>query len=177
MSQNRGVRPMPAVMTTAAQVNLAAVAAFSLLLVIVHVLKPEIDPSWRMISEYEIGRHGWLMRLAFVCWSVSVFAVAVALWPYASILGDVALVVVGVGPIGVCWRFGHDEGVRRGVEGVSEQNERAWVRVGCAVSSQPIRAGVVPCSLPRHCIRVCAESSRRWEWPAPGWARRVWRIW
>jgi Protein of unknown function (DUF998) len=87
-------------MTTAAQVTLAAVAAFSPLLIIVHVLKPEIDPSWRMISEYEIGRHGWLMRLAFVCWSVSVLAVAVALWPYASILGDVALVVVGVGPLG-----------------------------------------------------------------------------
>src|SRR5215207_3624844 len=91
---------MTAVMSTAAQVTLAAVAAFSLLLVIVHVLKPEIDPSWRMISEYEIGRHGWLMRLAFVCWSVSVFAIAVALWPYASGLGDVALVVVGVGPLG-----------------------------------------------------------------------------
>jgi hypothetical protein len=51
----------------AAQVALAAVAAFSILLVRVHVLKPEIDPSWRMISEYEIGRYGWLMRLAFVC--------------------------------------------------------------------------------------------------------------
>jgi hypothetical protein len=91
---------MTTVTSTAAQITLAAVAAFSSLLVLVHVLKPEIDPSWRMISEYEIGRHGWLMRLAFVCWSVSVFAVAVVLWPDALILGGVALVVVGVGPLG-----------------------------------------------------------------------------
>jgi hypothetical protein len=85
---------------TAAEVSLAAVAAFSLLLAIVHVLKPEISPSWRMISEYEIGRYGWIMRLAFVCWSASVFAVAVALQPYASFLGSAALFVVAVGPLG-----------------------------------------------------------------------------
>ena len=79
---------------------LVGVGAFSLLLVVLHVLKPEIEPSWRMISEYEIGRHGWLMRLAFVCWSASVVAVAAALWPYASFLGAAALVVVALGPLG-----------------------------------------------------------------------------
>src|SRR5262245_23784044 len=87
-------------MFLAAQVALAAVAAFSILLVTVHLLKPEIDPSWRMISEYEIGRYGWLMRLAFVCWSVSVVADAVVLGPYASTLGQAALVVVALGPLG-----------------------------------------------------------------------------
>jgi hypothetical protein len=87
-------------LSVAAQVSLAAVAAFSLLLAIVHVLKPEIEPSWRMISEYEIGRYGWIMRLAFVCWSASVFAVAVALQPYAAFIGSAALFVVAVGPLG-----------------------------------------------------------------------------
>jgi hypothetical protein len=86
--------------SVAAQVSLAGVAAFSLLLAIVHVLKPEISPSWRMISEYEIGRYGWIMRLGFVCWSASVFAVAVALQPYTGILGGAALFVVAVGPAG-----------------------------------------------------------------------------
>ena len=59
---------MTAITSVAAQLSLVAVGAFSLLLVLLHVLKPEIDPSWRMISEYEIGRYGWAMRLAFVCW-------------------------------------------------------------------------------------------------------------
>jgi hypothetical protein len=43
-------------------------AALSLLmLLLLHLLEPELDPAWRMISEYEIGRFGWLVRLAFFC--------------------------------------------------------------------------------------------------------------
>jgi hypothetical protein len=34
-----------------------------------------------MISEYEIGRYGWLMTLAFFCWGGSVLALLTALWP------------------------------------------------------------------------------------------------
>lgn len=79
---------------------LASVGAFSVILVLLHVLKPELDPSWRMISEYEIGRYGWLMRLAFVCWSVSVAAVDVALSPSLSTAAVVALGIVATGPLG-----------------------------------------------------------------------------
>ena len=42
-------------------------AIFLGLLALLHFLKPELDPAWRMISEYEIGRFGWMMRLAFFC--------------------------------------------------------------------------------------------------------------
>ncbi len=79
---------------------LAAVGAFSVILVILHFLKPEFDPSWRMISEYEIGRYGWLMRLAFVCWSASVVGVDVALSPSLSTAAVVALAIVAIGPLG-----------------------------------------------------------------------------
>jgi hypothetical protein len=96
----QGSWSMMATSSVAAQVALAAVAAFSLLLAVVHVLKPEISPSWRMISEYEIGRYGWFMRLAFVCWSASVFAVAVASQPYVHFLRSAALFLVAVGPLG-----------------------------------------------------------------------------
>jgi hypothetical protein len=54
---------MTATASVAAQVSLAAVAAFSLLLAVVHVLKPEIKPSWRMISEYEIERYASVARV------------------------------------------------------------------------------------------------------------------
>jgi Protein of unknown function (DUF998) len=39
-----------------------------------HVLKPEMDPSWHMISEYALGRHGWIMRLAFISLAISCVA-------------------------------------------------------------------------------------------------------
>jgi len=35
-----------------------------------------------MISEYEIGRFGWMMRLAFFCWSAAVLAMLISIWPY-----------------------------------------------------------------------------------------------
>ncbi len=34
-----------------------------------------------MISEYEIGRFGWMMRLAFFCWGASVLALLITIWP------------------------------------------------------------------------------------------------
>ncbi len=55
--------------------------AFLGFLLLLHILEPEFDPSWRMISEYELGRYGWLMSLAFICWSGSVLALIVALRP------------------------------------------------------------------------------------------------
>jgi hypothetical protein len=83
-----------------AGIALIAVGGFALLLVLLHFLKPENDPSWRMISEYEIGRWGWLMRLAFFCWSVSYFALAVALWHQVLFVDEVLLFVIAVGALG-----------------------------------------------------------------------------
>jgi hypothetical protein len=48
---------------------------FVLILIVLHFLKPELDPKWRMISEYEIGKYGWLMRIAFFSWGLSTLSV------------------------------------------------------------------------------------------------------
>src|SRR5215813_11922894 len=87
-------------MQSAADVGLAGALAFSILLVLLHFLKPENDPSWRMISEYEIGRYGWLMRLAFFCWSIGFLGLAVALWQQASMLAEGLLAIVAIGLVG-----------------------------------------------------------------------------
>jgi hypothetical protein len=52
---------------------------FVVILVLLHFIKPELDPKWRMISEYEIGKHGWLMRLAFVVWGLGVLCLLLKL--------------------------------------------------------------------------------------------------
>lgn len=57
-------------------------AIFLIILFLLHFLKRELDPSWRMISEYEIGRFGWMMRLAFFCWGASVLAMLITIWPF-----------------------------------------------------------------------------------------------
>ena len=56
--------------------NLAYVslALFVIALFTLHFLKPEFDPKWRMISEYEIGKYGFVMRVAFFLWGIGVLA-------------------------------------------------------------------------------------------------------
>lgn len=87
----------------AAEVALISVSVFSILLITFHFLKPENDPSWRMISEYEIGRWGWLMRIAFFFWSVSCFALVVALFHHVSVIGEILLAIVAIGPLGAAF--------------------------------------------------------------------------
>ncbi len=55
---------------------------FLSVLFLLHFLKRELDPAWRMISEYEIGRFGWMMRLAFFSWGGSVLAMLIVVWPF-----------------------------------------------------------------------------------------------
>ena len=80
-------------------------AAFLVILFLLHFLKPELAPSWRMISEYEIGRYGWMMRLAFFCWGGSVLSLVVALWDSLRTVGGkigyVWLILIGIALFGV----------------------------------------------------------------------------
>jgi hypothetical protein len=79
-------------------------AAFLALLALLHVLEPEFNPSWRLISEYEIGNCGWMMRLAFFSLGLSCLALPVAVRRYAGTLdgriGLVLLAFVAAGLIG-----------------------------------------------------------------------------
>jgi len=72
---------------SAARISVILSSVFLAILVLMHFLEPEFDPSWRMISEYELGRFGWMMSLAFFCWGGSVLALLVALWPSLRTIG------------------------------------------------------------------------------------------
>ena len=71
----------------AARLSLAASALFLVLLAALHIVKPELDPSWRMVSEYEVGRYGWMMSLAFLSLVVSCVAVCIAIRPAVQTIG------------------------------------------------------------------------------------------
>jgi hypothetical protein len=64
---------------SAARVSVTSATAFLALLALLHLVRPELDPSWRMVSEYAIGSYGWLMVLAFFSLSLSCLSSAVAL--------------------------------------------------------------------------------------------------
>jgi hypothetical protein len=58
---------------------LAIVALASL-----HILKPDIHPSRTMISQYALGRHGWVMALCFAAFAAACACVFAALAGHAS---------------------------------------------------------------------------------------------
>jgi Protein of unknown function (DUF998) len=68
---------------------------------LLHVLSPEFAPSWRMVSEYANGRYGWVLSLMFLCWAISTWLLAYALYPLArtwpAMLGIGLLIVAGIG--------------------------------------------------------------------------------
>src|SRR5512134_468294 len=61
----------PALSLTAAGWSLAAAVTTLVLLAALHVLSPEFDPSWRMVSEYALGDYGWVLSLMFLTWATS----------------------------------------------------------------------------------------------------------
>lgn len=69
-------KPLSPFAINMARVSIVSAAAFFILFTLLHFLKPEIDPSWRFISEYQLGQYGWMMHLAF--WSLAVSAAS--LW-------------------------------------------------------------------------------------------------
>lgn len=70
---------MPLLSTLAAQSSFFASGLFILLLAALHFLRPDLDPSWRFISEYELGNYGWMMRLAFFALALSCVSLVVAI--------------------------------------------------------------------------------------------------
>jgi hypothetical protein len=93
---------MASVSTVAAVYSLGAVTLAVALVALLHRLEPDFDPSWRMLSEYSLGRYGALMRVAFLAGGTAVIAVALALagsaWPES-----LGLILVAIGPLGAAF--------------------------------------------------------------------------
>jgi hypothetical protein len=86
----------------AARVSIAAGATFIVLLGALHFLRPDLDPSWRFISEYEIGDFGWLMRGAFFALALCCASLGLALLHQArSLPGRLGLVLLAVSAAGM----------------------------------------------------------------------------
>jgi hypothetical protein len=74
-----------------------------LCLLVLHFVSPEFKPSWRMISEYALGKHKWLITLFFVFWAMASALLAFQLWGIVNGLwarvGVVLVFVSGIGEL------------------------------------------------------------------------------
>lgn len=74
---------------------------FIVILTLLHFIKPEIDPSWNFISEYQVGRYGWLMQTAFISLGLSCTFLAIGLWKELNIIGKIGLILLIISAVGM----------------------------------------------------------------------------
>jgi hypothetical protein len=76
---------------------------FILLFILLHLLKPEIDPTWQPFSYYLIGEYGWLMQTAFLVLGLSFFALSIGVFKglgtWRAKVGAFLLVLAGIGNV------------------------------------------------------------------------------
>lgn len=66
------------------------------LIILAHVLNPEISMRHRMMSELSLGKFGWVMDLAYICWMIAHIVVAKGLLPFVPVSLGFLLGLVGV---------------------------------------------------------------------------------
>lgn len=74
---------------------------FLVILTLLHLIKPELAPSWNFISEYQVGRYGWLMQLAFLLLGLACIFLVISLWNTINILGKIGLVILMLSAAGM----------------------------------------------------------------------------
>lgn len=76
-------------------------------LLILHFVSPEFKMSWRMISEYALGNHKWLVTAFFIFWGLASMLLAFLLWHVVSSLwsqiGVILVLISGVGAMMGGW--------------------------------------------------------------------------
>ena len=68
-----------AISTRAARLAIIAIIFYQILLIALIFLRPDLAPSWHTISEWAIGRYGWIMSGAFLISALSYAALFVML--------------------------------------------------------------------------------------------------
>jgi len=94
--------PVVASSRIAARLSFAAAALSLVLLAALHVLSPEFDPSWRMVSEYASGDYGWVLALMFLSMAGSSVALFFAIKSQIrTIVGKIGLVFLLAAAVGL----------------------------------------------------------------------------
>ena len=72
-----------------------------LCLLTLHFVSPECKPSWRMISEYALGKYKWLITAFFYLWGIASIILSTLLWSeVSSTWGKIGVILVLISGIG-----------------------------------------------------------------------------
>jgi hypothetical protein len=102
MQSEKIARDSAAVSKSVVQIPLAGCGLFLALLLLINLIRSDLDPTWHFISEYEIGAMGWMMQLAFVSFGVAHFALVKLLSPsLIGLLGRFSMLLLLVAGLGL----------------------------------------------------------------------------
>ena len=90
--------------TISQRVVFACAAYYVIVLIALHILKPELDPRFMFMSAYALGDYGWLMTTTFFVLGLAAFAVAAGLRDVqqSSRSARIGLGLLAVGALFVC---------------------------------------------------------------------------
>jgi hypothetical protein len=95
-------KPLSAFSVNAARVSLSLGVLYSVLLLSLHVIKPELDPTWNFISEYALGKFGWLMTVTFLALAGSQISLFFAIRTQVkTVIGYIGLFLLVLSAIGI----------------------------------------------------------------------------
>lgn len=90
-------------MTTITTLIITSGVISLLCLLLLHFVSPEFKPSWRMVSEYALGKHKWLLTSFFIFWSISTmlaanlcFNIVTTKW---AVFGAILIFISGIGAL------------------------------------------------------------------------------
>jgi hypothetical protein len=159
---------MMAISITAARVSFSLAALFLALLAALHVLKPEYDPAWRMVSEYEIGRLGWAMQLAFFSLAIASLSVIAAVGSdmksITGYIGQLCLLIAATGML-IGGIFPSDP-ITTDPDALSAHGKMHILGAQLGIPSIPMAMTLVSWALTRRTPAWAAV--RRWLWLTVG---------
>ena len=87
----------------AATIALVGAAYFVVIIVVLHFLRPDLNPIRRPTSEYAVGQYGFLMTSAFFSMSLASFALVIGLYRGVSqsARSRIGLALLGIWGVGV----------------------------------------------------------------------------
>ena len=88
-------------MARVATIALLGVAYFAVIIVVLHFLRPDLNPISSPTSEYAVGRYGFLMTSAFFSMSLGSFALVIGLYRGVSQRARSGIGLLGIWAVGV----------------------------------------------------------------------------
>lgn len=83
------------------RISILCSIVFITLLAILHLIKNDVNPFWQPISEYALGKNGWVMRFAFFSMTIATGAAAVVSFKlYKKSSGKIGSILLAISSIG-----------------------------------------------------------------------------